>query len=90
MIYLKTPYLNKLGYINKNYNDYVRMKQGLLPQSLASNCYTPNILNNMTVPVSSKYQCNSTNMYPVTLPDVDYGSSYPSNKCACTKYVQSA
>ena len=90
MIYLKTPNINKLGFINSNYNDFLRMKQGMMPQNLSSNCYSPPNWNSYNVPVDTNYMCNGYYMYPIKLPDPDYGNKPPSNCCECTRYVQSA
>ena len=90
MIYLKAPTLNKLGFFNGNQNDYLRMKQGLMPQNLSSDCYSPPNWTSYDVPVNPKYMCNGINMYPIKLPYPNYGSQYPSDRCECTKYVQPA
>ena len=89
MIYLKAPSLHDTGYINTNYNDYLRMKQGLMPQNLSSNCYSPPTSYSYNVPVDRKYACNGPNFYPITFPNVDYGSDPPANNCGCVKYVLS-
>lgn len=90
MFYFKVPNLNTTGFINGNYNDYLRMKQGLMPQNLASDCYSPPDWTNYRVPVQTQYMCNGPNMYPITLPRVNYGSAPPSDSCPCTRYVQTA
>ncbi len=90
MLYLNTPNINKLGFFNGNYNDYLRMKQGLMPQNLSSDCYSPPDWTSYNVPVNTNYMCNGYNMYPIKLPYPDYGSAPPSDSCSCTRYVQSA
>lgn len=90
MLYLKNPTINKLGFFNANYNDYLRMKQGLMPQNLSSTCYSPPNWYSYNVPVDTNYMCNGYNMYPIKLPYPDYESTPPSNSCKCTTYVQSA
>lgn len=90
MIYLKVPSLNKLGFFNANYNDLLRMKQGLMPQNLSSACYSPPDWSSYEVPVNTNYMCNGVNMYPIKLPKIDYGIPPPPDNCECTRYVQSA
>jgi hypothetical protein len=87
MIYLKAPSLHDAGFINSNYNDYLRMKQGLMPQNLASNCFSPPLSYSYNVPVDRKYSCNGPNFYPITFPKVDYESYTPPDNCECVKYV---
>ena len=87
MIYLKAPSLYKTGFINSNYNDYLRMKQGMMPQNLASNCYSPPSWFSYNVPVDIEYDCKGPNKYPITFPNVNYGSNPPSNSNPCVRYV---
>jgi len=87
MIYLKSPSLYKTGFIDPNYNDYLRMKQGIMPQNLASDCYSPPCNYSYNVPVDKKYSCKGPNKYPITFPDVNYGNKPPSNSSTCVRYV---
>jgi hypothetical protein len=88
MIYLKAPSLYNTGFIKSNYNDYLRMKQGLMPQNLASDCFSPPDWTSYNVPVEPQYACNGPNMYPVNFYNLSYGNNPPSNACPCTRYVQ--
>ena len=87
MIYLKAPSLYNTGFINGNYNDYLRMKQGNMPQNLASDCFSPPKWYSYDVPVDCGYMCNGPNMYPIKLPYPNYGNKPPSDKQYCTRYV---
>ena len=89
-IYIKSPNLNKIGFFNGNYNDFLRMKQGLMPQNLSSDCYSPPDWTSYEVPVNVNYMCNGNNMSPIKLPYPDYESEYPSDNCECTRYVKTA
>jgi hypothetical protein len=88
-IYLRPSTLYNTGYINRNYNDYFRMKQGLMPQNLASNCFSPPSSVYYNVPVDTMYQCTGPNLYPIHFPNINYGSFPPSDDDLCTMYVQS-
>lgn len=90
MVYIKAPNLNNTGYINPNYNDYLRMKQGLMPQNLASDCFSPPNWSSYSVPVNMPYSCMGENKYPIKLPRPNYGNKPPSDNIPCTRYVQSA
>ena len=87
MIYLKAPSLYKTGYLNSNYNDYLRMKQGLLPQNLASDCYSPPCAYSYNVPVDIEYDWKGPNKYPISFPEVNYGSNPPPDTANCVRYV---
>ena len=88
MIYLKAPSLYNTGFIKSNQNDYLRMKQGLMPQNLASDCFSPPDWTSYNVPVDNEYKCTGPNKYPVNFYNLTYNSEPPSNCCACTRYVQ--
>lgn len=90
MIYLKAPSLYNTGFINANYNDLLRMKQGNMPQNLASDCYSPPVWYSYNVPVDMKYSVRGPNLYPIKLPRPNYGSKPPSDNRVCTRYVQTA
>lgn len=74
-MYIITNPLYRLGFINANINDVLRLKQGLMPQNLASDCFSPKDWTNYTVPVNLAFMCNGRNMYPIKLPAVDYSSA---------------
>jgi hypothetical protein len=90
-------FINRNGILNSSqtglYNtgliindNVLRMKQGLLPQNLASICESP--------PYGSLYKippigtCNNTNLYPFPATQYNYGQKQIPNSCSCTTYVQ--
>ena len=88
MIYLKAPSLYNTGFINKNYNDFLRMKQGMMPQNLTSDCFSPADWTSYNIPVDKRYSCNGPNLYPVNFYDLTYNTDPPSNTCPCVRYVK--
>lgn len=74
------------GFISRPNNTYLRMKQGLMPQELASNCYQPSLyypkdLENCQI-------CNNYNLYPIKMPRPDYGKFPYSPNSQCLKYIE--
>jgi len=88
MIYLKAPSLYNTGIINKNYNDFLRMKQGLMPQNLSSDCFSPNNWTSYEVPVKQEFSYTGENKYPVNFYNLTYNSNPPSDMCPCVRYVK--
>ena len=78
----------RTGFINKNVDTYIRMKQGLPVQELASlyrqpssKYYYPHNLNSFQV-------CNHANMYPLNMPEIYYGVSPVEPDYEALKYIQ--
>lgn len=87
MVYIKTPSLYNVGFINPDYNDFLRQTQGLMSQQLASYCYIVPFNNSIVNPLSDKYTCNGYNSRPITFPSPSQGLTSISNTCACSRYV---
>ena len=63
----------RTGFINKNNDTYIRMKQGLPPQQLSNDCQQPSYDNYYPQNLKSVEICNSDNLYFINMPPVDYG-----------------
>lgn len=87
MIYLKAPSLYNIGFINSNYSDFLRMKQGMMPQNLSSDCFSPPNWTSYNIPLDNKYSCNGQNLYPMNFYNLTYNSDSPSDTCPCVRYV---
>ena len=80
MIYLKAPSLYNTGFINQNYNDFLRMKQGMMPQNLTSDCFSPPDWTKYNIPINKEYSCSG--------PNLTYNSASPAETCPCVRYVK--
>ena len=67
-------------------DDILRMKQGLIPQNLASVCEAPAYSSLYKIPAYGT--CNNTNLYPFPAVQFNYGQAEIPNTCNCTAYVQ--
>ena len=70
-------------------DDLVRRKQSLAPQQLSNDCKQPYNDNDYSLPLNANEVCNQTNLYPLKLAQLDYGSPTIPNTCSCTLYLQS-
>jgi len=85
--YLSKPLLYNTGFLPSN-STYIRMKQGLAPQDLASNCYQPKTTL-YRVPLQHNQVCNTNNLYPINLPVINYGMKPIPNNSPSLWYIQS-
>lgn len=84
--YITAPTLYQTGFLYEQ--TPIRQKQGLAPQELSGACQQPHTLTGLySVPLEKRGVFNSDNMYPVNLPEVNYGSGRIPKYCPCAKYV---
>lgn len=84
--YITAPTLFQTGFLYDQ--TPIRQKQGLAPQEFAGACQQPRTLTGLySVTLEKGVEYNSDNMYPVDLPEVNYGKGSIPKNCPCAKYV---